>query len=376
MAIGEQFAGLDMEKLIGGPLNAAANASIALARSTADFINTVGFNADKSARTVMFKFQKSDSDLLGNPIKSEMQIDVPMLAIVPIPNLQIDEVNILFDMEVKECEKAESSLDAGGSFSLAVGWGPVKVNISGNVSVHQSNTRSSDNSAKYHVDVRATNHGMPEGLARVMDIMAASAAPTLLSSKIVDENGQEVNGEAKEKRLALQESYAAQQQLGSSCKAASEEFDSSIKRLQDLITLRNNAEKLKIQEKLNTITEGANETQTAANDDLRTNYTNILQNVHNSWTRVSQELRTTVEALYNPEANVQDDTSAMTALFDMKKVTESGNIITIEKITNTTDISTMQNGFKSAVKNFAALKAQEKSLADERAKYNTLLMKR
>jgi hypothetical protein len=45
-----------------------------------------------------------------------MSLQVPLLAIVPIPNLQIDEVNIIFDMEVKECEKSESSLDAGGLF--------------------------------------------------------------------------------------------------------------------------------------------------------------------------------------------------------------------------------------------------------------------
>ena len=128
-----------------------------------------------------------------------MKIDVPMLAIVPIPNLQVDEVNILFDMEVKESEKSESATDLSATASGSLNLGIVKVNISGSVSSHSSNTRSSDNSAKYHVDVRATNHGTPEGLARVLDMMAASVSPSLVSSTPKDANGQELPAERKER---------------------------------------------------------------------------------------------------------------------------------------------------------------------------------
>ena len=58
MAIGEQFAGLPMDQLIGSPLTAAADASIRLANSTADFINKVGFDANGSVRNVAFKYVK------------------------------------------------------------------------------------------------------------------------------------------------------------------------------------------------------------------------------------------------------------------------------------------------------------------------------
>lgn len=95
-----------------------------------------------------------------------MKIDVLMLTIVPLPNLQIDEVNILFDMEVKQSEKEESPMDLGASITGTLNLGIVKVSVTGNVSAHSSNTRSSDNSAKYHVDVMTTNHSTPEGLAR------------------------------------------------------------------------------------------------------------------------------------------------------------------------------------------------------------------
>jgi hypothetical protein len=358
-----------MENLIGGPLTAAANASITLARSTADFINTVGFNADKSARTMLFRFQKSDTDPLGNPTRNEMSVEVPLLAIVPIPNLQIDEVNILFDMEVRESEKSESSLDAGGTFSASVGWGPIKVSISGSVSVHQSNTRSSDNSAKYHVDVRAANHGTPEGLARVMDIIAASAAPTLLASKMVDNNGNEVNAAAKEKRVALQLSYETQQRLGTACKAASEQYESAVKGIKDSAGSFCNAQKMEIQAKLNKVVDmndDSDETK-AANDTIREKYLDLLQGLTNSWNRVTTDARMTVEAVYAKEK------PDITALFAMKKV--DGTVSALEAVTGD-EVAAIRGYFDSAIESYKAFKEQEKVLAEERTNYNALLMKR
>lgn len=205
MAIAGQFAGLDMGQLIGGPLNAAADASITLARGTADFINEVGFDKSGRIRTAAFGFSRKSMNDDGTSNLESLNVDVPLLAIVPIPNLQIDEVNVIFDMEVKQSEKSESSRDMGASLSGSLRIGPVKVSITGSVSAHQSNTRSSDNSAKYHVDVRATNHGTPEGLARVLDMIAAGISPSLVGSELRDGNGQALPeaGRRKAERLRV-----------------------------------------------------------------------------------------------------------------------------------------------------------------------------
>lgn len=58
MAIAEQFAGLQMDQLIGAPLRAAADASNQLANSTAEFINRVGFDANGNVQTVAFGYQR------------------------------------------------------------------------------------------------------------------------------------------------------------------------------------------------------------------------------------------------------------------------------------------------------------------------------
>ena len=65
---------------------------------------------------------------------------------------------------------------------MEAGWGcfSIKVHVEGSVATHKENTRSSDNSAKYHVEVHASDKGMPEGLARVMDIMNGAIVPKAL----------------------------------------------------------------------------------------------------------------------------------------------------------------------------------------------------
>jgi len=194
----DQFKGLPMDSLIGGPLTAACDAQIKLANATAQFIKVVGFEPDPSdpaklgsTRTALFKFKRpvelpqSSVPILPGTApaigEEEVELEVPLLAIVKVPNLSITTVDVLFDMEVKSSysstEKTEAEASMGADVS--VGWGvfSAKVHIQGKVSSHKENTRSSDNSAKYHVEVHAEDRGMPEGLARVMDILQSSIAP-------------------------------------------------------------------------------------------------------------------------------------------------------------------------------------------------------
>jgi hypothetical protein len=183
--IASQFKGLPMADLIGGPLTAASDAQVRLATATADFIKYVGFlppadgskdpNAVGDTRTASFGFTRPVQGSDGNWTEEKVKLDVPLLAIVKVPSLAIKTVDIVFDMEVKSSFASSETVDKKGAFSAdaSVGWGPfsLKVHVEGSVSTHKENTRSSDNSAKYHVELHAEDTGMPEGLARVMDIM-------------------------------------------------------------------------------------------------------------------------------------------------------------------------------------------------------------
>lgn len=187
-----QFKGLPMADLIGSPLTAACDSQVKLAVATADFIRTIGFfpptaddlkndpKAMGGTRTAKFGFIRN----LADGTKENVLLDVPLLAIVKVPALSITRVDITFDMEVKSSSASKETEDKSGKFSVdaEAGWGPfsVKVHVEGQVATHKENTRSSDNSAKYHVEVHAEDTGMPEGLARVLDIMnqAITAPPS------------------------------------------------------------------------------------------------------------------------------------------------------------------------------------------------------
>jgi hypothetical protein len=186
-----QFKGLPMSDLIGSPLTAACDAQVKLANATADFIKYIGFlpptgsdpNGVGDTRLAHFSFKRpiADPNDASKTIDENVTLDVPLLAIVKVPSLAITKVDITFDMEVKSSFASKESTDASAKMSadVKVGWGPIsaQVHIEGSVATHKENTRSSDNSAKYHVQVLAEDSGMPEGLARVLDILQTSIQP-------------------------------------------------------------------------------------------------------------------------------------------------------------------------------------------------------
>ena len=170
MTNGEQFAGLDMSQLIGGPLKAAAESQVTLAQSTADFINKIGFDETGKTRTVSFQYTKPIVNEAQEVDIETMKFDAPLLEIVPIPNLQIDETNVLFDMEVHEAVGSEEKAVASVvGINEPSGF---KVNISGSVSQDKKSNSGESQDANYHVHVSAKNDQIPESLARILEIMA------------------------------------------------------------------------------------------------------------------------------------------------------------------------------------------------------------
>ncbi len=209
MEIANQFKGLPMENLIGGPLKAACDANVLMARATSQFINDVGFLPQQgengeiipgAPRMVDFSFERPGTDAEGAPTIELIKLKVPILAIVPIPNLQVNNVDVSFDMEVKNSTSSKEKLDMNASMEaqIKMGFGPFSatVKISGSVSSSKENTRSSDSSAKYHVEVNARNFGMPEGLARVLDLMNQAAAPRRIEQYKPNDKG-EINRDDK-----------------------------------------------------------------------------------------------------------------------------------------------------------------------------------
>ena len=197
----KDFQGLPIQALIVDPLVASAKGQRDLAMVTLDFINEFGFEEDKDtkqlkARTVDVEIER----LIEGKAKPLIQtLKMPLIAMVTIPNLSIQDVEIDFTMEVKshtekhsesgdkQVDETTSTVSAGASGSF---WG-VSFHAdashghthTGTVTSKSSNTRTTDFSAKYDIKVSAQQNPPAEGMSRFTQMLASAMEPVDTQAK-------------------------------------------------------------------------------------------------------------------------------------------------------------------------------------------------
>lgn len=159
---------MPISELIAAPLEAAVEAQTKLARSTVDYITEVGLEKDRNgndrARDLTFVVQRPGKD--GGKTE-ELAVRAPLLALVPVPNLAIEEMDIDFQMEVTSTDKVSEKNEEDGN-------GGGRIVVAGKVSSNAEHTRETNQSAKYQIQVKARKQAAPEGLSRLLDVLAAT----------------------------------------------------------------------------------------------------------------------------------------------------------------------------------------------------------
>lgn len=210
LSMSQQFSGLPMESLIGGPLNAAAKANSAMALTQTRFLLDTCFNQkpmkdDKGAevagkfeyvpimiemvltRSVISPGDKPEDDPKISPASTKFTL--PLLTILPLNSLAVETVDISFEMEVKSSfseddtkEKASES-KGEGSFETKLGWGPLSVSIKGSASYSSKDSETHNthyeksNSAKYTVNVHAGQLPLPKGVNTIIEAFTQAIQP-------------------------------------------------------------------------------------------------------------------------------------------------------------------------------------------------------
>lgn len=170
--------------LIGAPLTAAVEAQALAAQASVEFIRAVGFTSSgfgedfAEVRTITFSFTMRDTE---DDEGRTATLSVPLLTIVPIPYLRIDDMTIDFTSKITEelvnTSKNDSTVET--NTNLNIGYGnfltPVKVGLKGSVSTKHSSSSATSNRYKtehtINVNVRAVQDDIPPGLSRVLDIL-------------------------------------------------------------------------------------------------------------------------------------------------------------------------------------------------------------
>ena len=178
----KQLGALPFGNIVGGPLVAAIEAQAKAARSTVDFIQAVAFTptstaANKELQMVDFVYRSGGADT---------RLSVPLLVIVPIPYIRIDDMTIQFKANISAETTSADTTTVGDSTAVnanvsgSYGWGPAKVQASFSAAYSAKKDSTSAANSKYAVEytmdvyVHAVQDDMPAGMQKVLNILNES----------------------------------------------------------------------------------------------------------------------------------------------------------------------------------------------------------
>ncbi|MCW4123601.1 DUF2589 domain-containing protein [Segatella copri] len=168
--------------IIGGPLKACIEAQAMAAQTSWQFIQEVGLNTDpktgqKEAVNVSFQFMQN-----GRLV----QLNVPLLTIVPIPYIAIHDIDINFKANISASsssvseQSSSSALDAGAEVTAGLKVGPFHMDAKMNANYSSKKDSKATQESKYSVEytmdvaVKAGQDSMPAGLAKVLELLGSA----------------------------------------------------------------------------------------------------------------------------------------------------------------------------------------------------------
>lgn len=204
VSMAQQFTGLPMGSLIGGPLMAAAKANQQMALTQIDFLMSTCFTpvASKDGKTKTYQPTMIEMQLTrgvitpgakaGDPAVIQnvtSTINLPLLTILPLNSLAVDNVNVNFVMEVSSSyseDHSNTSTDSTheeASFDAKIGAGLWSIEVKGSITHDSSNTKTDSshyqksNSATYTVDVHAGQLPLPPGVGVIIQAYTNNITP-------------------------------------------------------------------------------------------------------------------------------------------------------------------------------------------------------
>lgn len=211
VSMAQQFSGLPMKSLIGGPLKAATDANGMMARTQTQFMLSTcfenGTTSQQSGTTgsggsgstgalkpIMVEFELSRPVIKSDGSQgadAKISLKLPLLTLIPLNSLAVDDVKIHFEMEVssstsKDNETSkEQETAAKADITAKYNAGLFSVEVHGSVS-HNSKSASkqkehyeASNKAKYEVDVHAGQLPLPTGVTTIINAFTKNIDPII-----------------------------------------------------------------------------------------------------------------------------------------------------------------------------------------------------
>jgi hypothetical protein len=209
------------------------------------------------------------------------------------------------------------------------------------------------------VDVRATNHGTPEGLARVLDMMAANVAPALVGSTLKDENGQDLSTEAKAKAERLKALRTEVREIETRLDGANDSLTNNVAMLKKFATTQLNVYQGILASLTAKLDMDTDEGKKKAEE-----YDQAMEEVNQGFTNLQNQAETYVKLL----ADGDDQTEGVSSLFGLKAFTKEG--AAAEYGNDQQYYASMAAAQKSAVESQKNCDSIENELLEKKAEYS------
>ncbi len=173
--------GIPFESIIGGPLSACIKAQAEAAVSTVNFIEAVGLqqgeNNTKEAVYVVFSYLQNGR---------RANISVPLLTIVPIPYIAINNIEIDFKVAINGTEESsledgtsvESNFEKETSSKKGGGWLTKRKTSKMKTSISSKRDSKSTQDSRFSIEatmdvhVQAGQESMPSGMAKILGMLS------------------------------------------------------------------------------------------------------------------------------------------------------------------------------------------------------------
>jgi len=187
--------GINIESIISAPLVAAANANAMMLKEQTKFLMDFCFTKkeDDVYDPVLIEMSLTKSVIepgknAGDPAtirKIQTNFKLPLLTMIPINSLAVDNVTVDFDMEIvsQTVVDADSSQDKSDHLASTEERAQLKGKISSDSSSKQSQSNkshySNQNTSKLKVHVNAGPLPLPVGINTILELYVKSILPKL-----------------------------------------------------------------------------------------------------------------------------------------------------------------------------------------------------
>lgn len=114
---------MDLQRMIAGPLQAMMDAQTASAMAAVELVRRVSFTDDAQLATVDFSHHRNVQNEAGEWEEKKIDLKVPLVSLLPINCLRIEQVNINFNVKLNAIEKTTpNARSTGSSMKMSAGY--------------------------------------------------------------------------------------------------------------------------------------------------------------------------------------------------------------------------------------------------------------